>query len=438
MTDRKEYFLAFCFILALAAGCGGEKMETGDLPEVMTDTNLVVNSSFEEWKSGIPRGWQIQTLQGRGKRTNYFGKSVDHVKTGKSSFYLRGTFNTQKWNVLTQRLAVRPGYELVFSADMKLQNVKQYKGQDRKVNIFVWFLDAAGNRLSDRYYADAWTDPRTGTGDWVREKKKTDIPPGARWVEVGLVNLMTGYAYFDNVSVVIQEKLEWQEKETKFIVFQWLPEKPLSPQAMKRETEMIEDFARELGIKKMEHKITYKYYPSEKVFMKNLERARYRQATHWSAKEIHTMAEFEDHEMIHLLLYDLGFPPIALAKGMVFYFRAKSQNWDLHLAAKQDVMQKKIPALYKSIPPQVFIKSDPMVLVPAWGSLVTYLINRYGMEKVVQFYQAVDKIEESGPFSAHFKTVFGADFQETDRAWRLYVLRYQSSNQSAGLPGRID
>ncbi len=54
-----------------------------------------------------------------------------------------------------------------------------------------------------------------------------------------------------------------------------------------------------------------------------------------------------------------------------------------------------------------------------------WLIDRYGIDKFKQLYVETDGIEEPGAFNAHFKKIYERDFDEVDREWRLWVLRYK-------------
>ncbi len=436
MTGNRRYGIIAIFVLIAGsiACCSGKVEEAVDRPEMKLEVNLLENPSFEKWNGSVPEGWEIRHFSGDGSNRNKFGKSTHEKKSGRSSFYLRGLFNTDKWMVLTQKHPVSPGYDLLISADIKVVNIQDNKGQSKDANIYIIFYDSKGKRLNDRYYADDWTHPRTGTSDWRRDVKKVEIPEKAYSAEFGLINRMTGYVYFDNVMMKIKAKVKWNEKDTKFITFQWLDERPFPEGAIEKEAEMIEGFADRVGIKKIKEKIKYRLYPSPERFMQILERSRYHQTSSWSGREIHTIEPFEDHEMIHHILYDLGYPPVGLAKGLVFSLRSQYRNWDIHSKAKQYLIQKKIPALYKTIPQQLFLNSNANVTVPAWGSFVTYLIDRFGMDKFIEFYKSVDKIDEVGPFNVHFKDIYGEEFPDADREWRLFLMRYQADPNADTMP----
>ena len=420
--------------LALLAGCGGtgqQKDET--FADVQTNTNIVVNPGFEQWDGFRPVGWELVQFAGDGNKRNYFGKSEDAAE-GQFSYYLRGLFDTDKWMVLTQRHPVRPGYEMIFAADIKVRDIKLNRGQEDNANVYVRFYDAEGKRVSERYYADAWTNHRLGTSGWRRNEAKVEIPDKARTVEIGLINQMTGYIYFDNVECVIMAPLHWEEKKDKFITFKWLPERPFPPEAMAAQEQFVEEIAKEAKVKSLDTLITYYLYPNEESFMKILGRKRYKTAARWDRRELHTVDTFNEHEIIHLVLYEMGFPPVGLSKGLVFYFRAKHNHWDLNVRTKRFLIQHQLPALYRTINPDAWQNQNFSIVVPAWGSFVTWLINEYGMNKLLELYEKTNGIEEDGAFSARFKDIYGRDFQETDRDWRMWLLRYQGDAASDSLP----
>jgi len=421
----------------LAAGCGKKKEHerAGELPEIeiKTGVNLVVNPGFEEWNGYKPAEWAIKVFSGNGNKMSFYGKS-DKTRNGEFSFYLRGLYDTQKWMIATQRFPVRPGHEIVFSADIMSEDITQNPGQEDRAGIFVTFYDSNGDRVNDRSWADVWTRKRIGTSGWKRSEKKAEVPEGARTVEIGLINQMTGHIYFDSVSLVIEEKITWESKDAKFITYNWFKERPFPPEDMKRVSALIEDIAKDAGIKKIEGRINYYLYPDEETFMKILDRPMYKTAARWDKKELHDVLSFNDHEIIHLILYDLGFPPVGLSNGLVFYYRAKYNNWDMDIRSKRFLMKQQIPALYKTIHPDKWRTVDHTVLVPAWGSFVGYLINKYGMDTFKEMYAETSEMNDEGPFSARFKDVYGIDFQEADRSWRLYIMRYEGDAAADTLP----
>ncbi|HSG26955.1 MAG TPA: hypothetical protein VLA34_00645 [Candidatus Krumholzibacterium sp.] len=433
MKDYRTRSISILLVMGLLAlaGCGGDGgggggEVAGDLPEIQEDVNLVVNGSFEEWDGFMPVGWNMRHWSGEGQNSNYYGKNSEWHIDGEYSYFLRSLFNTDKWMVPYQTFPVRPGYELHFQGQVKTDGLTRSKGQDDNACIYVIFYDADGERVSTRYWADSWTARRVGTSPWALNKMKLDVPRDARSVELGLMNQMTGYIYFDQVECRLVKKLHWEERQTKFVTFYWQPERPFPDGAIEREVQLVEDIAKEAGIRKIEgDRISYYLYPSEEFYLKTTGRKMYKQFARWPLKELHTLNELEDHDMIHMILYDLGTPPMGIAKGLVFYFRAKFNGWDLHAAAKQDLMATRLPALYKTISKRQFGETNVSVVIPGWGSFTTWLIDRYGIKKVLDLYTETDKMDEFGPVNVHFKDIFGEDMIEMDKKWRWWLLRYE-------------
>jgi len=437
MISRRSFFSnavlgVFLIVSIIILGCGKEGEKEGvaeKLPRLPTNVNLIVNPSFEKWEGGIPEGWELKHFDGHGKIMQMFGKSTKEKYSGEASFYLRGLFNTNKWMVLVQRHEVAPGYKLRFSAYIKTVNMKKNKGQKERANIFVRFYDEKGERIEDRYYADAYTRYRLGTTRWAKSRKSITVPKGARYAELGLICQMTGWIYFDDVEMVLEAPIPWIEKKTKRINFYYLDENPLTDEQIKKECDYVENVLKTLKVKPKE-KVSYYFYPSEEKFKKILGVKKVHERARWKTRELHTTKPFDDHEIIHLVLYDLGFPPFGLAEGIVFYFKGDWNGEDFHMLAKDYLFQRKIPALYKMLDIDRVRKVGTSIAVPAWCSFSKYLIDRYGIKKFMQLYRETDGITEPGPFNAHFRVIYGDDFDVIDREWRLYVLRYKPKEGS--------
>ncbi len=413
-------------MIFLSGGCAtGDKEQAEDLPEIKTGVNVIVNPSFEEWNGFMPVGWELRHFSGDGEKTVMYGKSSKHYTSGKHSYYLRGLFNTDKWMVLYQRFPIRPGYDAYFSAEIKTDGVERDKGRDPNCNIYIIFYDKDGNRLNSRHYCDSYTVRRTGTTKWARNKNVMTVPDGARSIELGLINRMSGHAYFDDVELVFQPEQHWEIKETRFVDFKYLAEKEFPQEDVDRFAAIAEEIADDFGIKKMDKKVEYYFYPSEDSYLKLLRRTKYRQLPRWDRKEFHSIESYEDHDMIHMILYDLGKPPIGLAKGVVFFYREKIYGWDLHNCAKQDLVNKRLPVLYKTLPQSSFLKTDVSVTVPSWGSFVKYLIDTHGFDKIARLYRETDGIDDFGEFNKHFREIYEEDFPVVDQRWRLFLLRYE-------------
>ena len=420
----KLIFLLFVLV-PLLAGCSKEK-ETPP-PNVPLNVNLIVNPSFEESKHGMPVGWKLEPFEGEGKIMTMCGLSTKEKKTGKASFYLRGLFNTEKWMTLVQRHEVLPNHKLYFSAEIKTLNMKKNKGQKDRANIYVRFYDKNGKRIDDRHYADAYTHPRIGTTKWARSRKEVVVPKNARYAELGLICQMTGRIYFDDVEMILRAPIPWKKKSTKYIDFYYMNDNPLTKDEIERECDYVEKVLKATDVK-VKQKPSYYYYPSEKRYREILKVKKVYPRVSWKARELHTVEPFDDHEIIHLLLMDEGYPPFGLAEGIVFFFKGDWNGYDLHMLAKNYLLQKKLPPLYKAMDVDNMRKYGSSIVVPGWCSFSKYLIDHYGMKKFMKLYRETNGIKEPGPFNVHFKKIYGNDFVETDKTWRIYLLRYKPKN----------
>lgn len=433
--NRRRMITTAAVIAACIAGCGGGRredreearpVETASAP---LNVNLVENPSFETWNGAVPASWKLEHFEGSGNTMNQFGPSNVERRSGAYSFHLRGTFNVDKWMILTQRHPVLPKHRLWFAADMKCRDLKKSRGQTDRACVFVRFYDRNGKRVSDRYWADAWTRSLSGTLDWRTTGKRVDVPKEAHAVEIGLVSQLTGWIYFDDVELVLEAPVPWRTIETKLVDFHYLEGHPFPDGAIERQTNFIEATMRKLKLDPGdEGKIGYYFYPSDEAFkeIKGFKIGPDHTRVSAGLREIHTTKSYEDHMMIHLLLEPLGYPPYGLSEGAVFYVLGSWEGGlNLHMMAKQLLLEKRLPALFHLLKHRAMEQAGMSIAVPGWSSFCIWLIDRHGVEKFLKLYASMNNIEDAGPFNVRFKDVYGKDFEEMDRQWRLWVLRYQ-------------
>jgi len=427
---RSLMLLSVVFMLFLWAGCGSKEEKRPDVP---IGVNLVDNGSFEGWKGDMPIGWKLEHIEGEGDNPIYHGRSAEEKNTGSYSYYLRGVYNTDQWYVLTQRIPIIPDNHITYSAAMMSKGLKSMKGKERRANVFLRFLDKEGNRFPNaRPYGDVRMNPRSGTTHWARTTETLRAPDNAYFVEVGLVSTMTGFIYFDDIEVVMEEPIPWKTKETKYVKYYYLDEKPLTKEDIERETKLIEDYAERLGVD-IVGKIKYYYYPDEESLMRILGVKKGHQRALWSRRELHTTEPYEDHIVVHLLLIEYGYPPYGIGEGIVYNLMGNLMGNDIHLSAKYHLVQLKIRPLYKMLNTEDIDPELMEIATPAWVSFCTYLIEKYGMESFMELYKRSDAVVDEGDFNVIFKDVYGEDFPIIDRAWRLYVLRYESDAEKDSL-----
>jgi hypothetical protein len=306
---------------------------------------------------------------------------------------------------------------------MKTDGLEKMKKQEDRANIYVRFYDRKGKRVSDRYYADAWTSRLYGTRDWQRFDKVTDIPKNARTVEIGCINAMNGYIYFDDVDLRIGAATPWKEKKMKLVDFYWIEGNPLPAGAMESDEKFLESCLEKLHTK-VKGKVNYYYYPSEEKFRAMFGVKRAHERLYPKKQELHTPEPTDRHESVHLLLEPLGYPPFGIAEGTYLYCVGSWEGRNLHMLAKQNLVAKRLPALHMILNGPEMDKIGLSITATGWGSFCMWLIDRGGIKKFMRLYSKLDGVEEAGTFNSIFKGIYGEDFDVMDRDWRLWVLRY--------------
>jgi hypothetical protein len=424
MSGRLALVTTAVALMISAAGCG-EKAKKQELPPIPVGVNLIKNPSFEEWMGALPAGWELQHFDGLGQRSSLYGKSTVKKKSGSASFYLRGMFNVDRWMVLVQRFRVDPEYRMTFSAEIMGENLQKNRGQLERANIYVRFYDKDGKRVNSRYYADAYTPYLIGTSGWQRYERRVEVPEKTMYAELGLICQLTGWVYFDDVEVVLDKPVPWKEIQSKYVNYYYLESKPFPPGAIDKENAFVKSCLKKLHFK-TEGKVSYYYYPSVES-LQEIEGVENRDELRIYAKrELHTTESYKDHEMIHMLLAPLGYPPFGLAEGAVFYVLGSWQGRDLHMMAKELVIGNKLPPLFRIFKRWPDMENIGMgTAVPAWCSFSIWLIDNYGIDKFMKLYKSTDGVEETDSFNELFKGIYGKDFLAMDGDWRRWIVHYQ-------------
>ncbi len=417
--------LACAFALAGCGGKGGTKAAGGAPPKIPLDSNLVVNPSFEQWNGAVPKGWQIEHFEGTGNREEEYGKSIEYFKSGRFAFYLRGVFNTDRWMVLVQKVPVLPGYRIEFGAELKPLGLEKMKKQQDRANIFVRFYDKDGKRINTRYYAEAYTARVYGTSDWREHQTVGEVPEKAVTAEIGVINEMNGFLYADDVFLRLSAPMPWQVHKTRYIDFYYLKERPFPPKAMEEEADYIASCVKKLKVKPKE-KIRYYLYPNEEVLRTAYGVKRGHERVSFRSREINTIDPTERHEVVHMLLGDLGYPPFGLAEGAAFYCIGSWEDGrNIHMMAKELIIQKQLPALYMLIKQEDMDRLGMSKAVVGWASFSMWLIDHYGIKEFMRLYTKTNGVTDASSFNSIYKSIYGVDFDAMDRDWRLWVLRYQ-------------
>jgi len=85
----------------------------------------------------------------------------------------------------------------------------------------------------------------------------------------------------------------------------------------------------------------------------------------------------------------------------------------------------KLPAFYKLVAQQEMDAAGMSNVVPGWASFAIWLIDRQGTAEVHEALQGANEVKDAHRVLRALQGDLRKDFQEMDREWRLWVLRYQ-------------
>lgn len=126
--------------------------------------------------------------------------------------------------------------------------------------------------------------------------------------------------------------------------------------------------------------------------------------------QVHTTDGARDHEIVHLVAYELGNPGPFFHEGLAVALgdRAKWQGRGVDSVAKPFVRRLPLRALMAR-----FNEGAPAEGYAVAGSFVQWLIKRHGLERVVCFFRACDGRNTLVAFAA----TFGRSLEEAGAAW---------------------
>jgi hypothetical protein len=136
--------------------------------------------------------------------------------------------------------------------------------------------------------------------------------------------------------------------------------------------------------------------------------------TYLDSNEVHSLDRAVLHEIVHLVANTLGRPGAFVKEGLAVALSSKGKwaEGSLRDAAKARVRVQ--PDVLRRAS-QCFRDLDPEVAYPVAGSFVEWLIETYGLPRVLRFYEA----SRDGVDEAAFRQAFGTDFDQAENAWRL-------------------
>ncbi len=418
----RPVFLAGLLLLPLL-GCGQKTTPV--------NTNLLKNSSFEEYKDGLPKGWTLETFRGlQGDKEVMYGLDSDVTYEGETSFFFKGERDTKRWYTLSQEIEVSGASHIRFKGAIRLQGAVRLPKQYAQCNYLFTFYDQNHHRFQEARFGDKRTRLKVGTTNWLVEDLKFRVPKGTVYIKVHCILGMTGTVWFDDLSLTIPESFDWNEAETQNFIFHWMDEQPFPAGAMTAEQNLFNRYCSSLGITS-DVRIDYYLYPDSATIRKMLSLKGVFYVS-WDDNEIHTILPYEDHEIIHIITDPYGIPPRSICEGTVYYLHGNCLGQPFHPVSRKLLGQKRLPSLVELTSYNDFTKMPSQLSLPAVSSFVAFVCHTWGGGRLIELYQAAKGQQNSRDFSTAFEKVYEVSLKEAEIRWRQFLI--QGSFMRANAP----
>ena len=179
--------------------------------------------------------------------------------------------------------------------------------------------------------------------------------------------------------------------------------------------------------------------PAQKVdYYKYLDRSRMqaitgRDTNGWADPPVfavHTIWTWDNHETVHVYTALIGRPSDYFNEGIAVAMETDPANHDLvprwsntplHTLAKGFMQTNRLSFVQDVDDTDTFRKLDESVSYPMAGSFVEFLIERYGMAKVKDFFRASTRDDSRSTINTKFQQAFGVSVADADQAWRTFL-----------------
>lgn len=405
------YAVAWVAVAALMASCGEKKMAY--------DNNLLVNSSFEDvGRDGIPSGWSINTFRGpEDAFAARYGIEEQIVQDGKRAFFFAADPNTKRFYRLSQEIEVRDATHVRLRGWIQTDGVDMASpDQMSQCNFLLTFYDENHHRFQEMRISDKRTRPVLGTQLWGEQDVSFRLPGGTRYVLVSCVLGMTGQAWFDNVSLEVPTPVKWESATTENFVFHWLPGNPMPEGSREAQQGIFNYIEQRLGLQS-NVVINYYFYPDTTTIRSMLSLKGY-QYVSWDDVEFHSVNANDNHEVVHFMTDPIGRPPRAMAEGLVFWLHDDVDGMPIEQAMGTLVRADLFPPLRNLLDYNLFTAVDPRISMPCAASFIGFLVDRFGMEKLMDLFAAANGSNSYDSAAIAVEKTYGIPLTELEAAWR--------------------
>lgn len=387
------------------------------------DINLLKNPSFEKvGGDGIPKDWKLELFRGSPDEPGVRYGVDTLAQDGKRSFYFQGDPGTRRWYFLQQEVKVVGAEHARVRGWIQGDDVRMKSEQFAMCNFTLTFYDKDHHRFQVERQADRRTPLRPGTFPWEEQSYTFPVPDGTHYIAVSCLLSMNGQAWFDNVSLEIPKPTPWETATTKNYVFHWLPGHPLPAGATETQQKRFDACAEMLGVKS-DVVIKYYYYP-DSLSIRQMNGIKGDMYVSWDDYEFHTVRTGDDHELIHFITDSIGRPPRSIAEGTVLWIQNYYNQYSLDEMLNILVKADKITSFQDMFEYNNFQRTDPNVSMPMSAAFVKWFVERFGRDKLMDLYRAVNGMNSYATVAGGFESVTHMPMAKAEGEFRLWLFSH--------------
>jgi len=341
------------------------------------------------------------------------------AKTGVHSLKLQGDANTTRWlAVESEPIPVRVGARYKISAWMKGEDIRVEAGQYHNCNIYIQFRDPQGEVVQIGGSPVRGTNKPKGTFDWRETFAIVIAPQGASHARVGCALTCSGTVWFDDVALYEAEGVVWSTRKTPKFTYRFTEGDRPNDDVLKASDAFAWELEKLLDVRLDEPIAYYKYASLEQKRELTTKPA----VSHIDGKEIHSTIWDERQDVVHVLMARYGQSMLMLGEGVAVYGATKVAGGDPHERARVLAKGNVLPSLTDFLDPGTLYLVQRDIMEAEFGSFVSYLIERFGLEKFkkVYPYESPEKAKQELP--ARFEQVYGQSFANVEKEWRDFLL----------------
>jgi len=179
----------------------------------------------------------------------------------------------------------------------------------------------------------------------------------------------------------------------------------------------LDETSRLLGVQVESKKAYYRYAWSEELAFVVGPAAASASGAYMATGDIHSTKEFDAHEIVHRVAFELGNPGALFQEGLA----VELGDGGRYGKAKVDELARRLAGgvAFRTLLDR-FGSLAPEVRYPLAGSFVRFLIARHGMDKLAELFRGC---ADERARDAQFARVMGSSLDEAGRAWLASLAR---------------